>query len=171
MATPVFTPVRHAWPPTPNIEKGRLEQLSTNLGIPEIIQLGEANWDGAEAARVIIWLDETVEDVALRMIDLRNRRIILADHINPIMTDSERTKSNFLLARELDRLARRDSITHALLGVGIYTGQHFSMDWVDQWKETNANLLEVSIFLLDPLLGVGGCYYRIAPKAMNMVVG
>jgi hypothetical protein len=157
--------------PRTYVEEGLLEQVTTNLGAAEITRLDEASRGSSAPARTAIWLDETSEGVSLRIIDLRNSRILLAENFDAALTGSARTRRNLSLIRELDRRARGDSITHAFIDVTVYPEQHFSLDWVDQWGETNANLAGVSLSLFDPVLGAGVAYYRVIPSALNITVG
>jgi hypothetical protein len=153
------------------VEEGRLEQFTTTLGAEEIIRLDENARGKAPPARVAIWLDETPEGVSLRIIDLHNSRIVFVQNFDPGLTEMVRTRRNFTLTEELDRRARGDSLTHTFLDVTIYPGQHISLDWVEQWGDTNANLAGVSLSAYDPLIGVGGAYYRVIPDALNIMVG
>lgn len=157
--------------PRTYVQEGLVEQVTVNLGTPEITRLDEATRGKSAPARTAIWLDETADGVSLRIIDLRNSRILLAENFDASMTGQARTSRNLSLVRELDRRARGDSITHAFFDVTVYPGQHISTDWVDQWGETNANLSGFSLSLFDPVLGVGGCYYRVIPSALNITVG
>lgn len=157
--------------PRTYVQEGLVEQVSTNLGTAEITRLDEATRGNSAPARTAIWLDETTEGVSLRVIDLHNSRILLAENFDAAMTGPARTRRNLALIRELDRRARGDSLTHAFFDVTVYPGQHISTDWVEQWGETNANLSGFSLSLFDPVLGVGGSYYRVIPSAFNITVG
>ncbi len=157
--------------PRTYVQEGLVQQVSTNLETAEITRLDEANRGSSAPARTAIWLDETTEGVSLRIIDLQNSRILLAENFDAAMTGQARTRRNLSLLRELDRRARGDSITHVFFDVTVYPGQHVSTDWMDQWGETNANLSGFSLSLYDPVLGVGGAYYRIIPSAFNISVG
>jgi hypothetical protein len=157
--------------PRTYVQEGLVEQVTTNLGAAEITRLDEANRGSSAPARTAIWLDETPDGVSLRIIDLHNSRILLAENFDAAMTDQARTRRNLSLVRELDRRARGDSITHVFFDVTVYPGQHISTDWVDQWGDTNANLTGFSLSLFDPVLGVGGAYYRVIPSALNITVG
>jgi len=157
--------------PRTYVQEGQLEQVSMNLGAAEITRLDEMSRGNSAPARTAIWLDETAEGVSLRIIDLHNSRILLAENFDAAMTGAARTRRNLSLVRELDRRARGDSITHAFFDVTVYPGQHISTDWVDQWGDTNANLSGFSLSLFDPVLGVGGAYYRVIPSAFNITVG
>jgi hypothetical protein len=53
----------------------------------------------------------------------------------------------------------------------MYPGQNVSMDWVEQWGSTSANLSGVSLSFFDPVLGIGGAYYRVFPQALNITMG
>lgn len=153
------------------VEEGRLEQFTTALGSAEIIRLDENGRGKAPPARAAIWLDETPEGVSLRIIDLHNSRIVFVQNFDPGLTEMVRTQRNFTLTQELERRARGDSLTHTFLDVTVYPGQHVSLDWVEQWGDTNANLAGLSLSAYDPLIGVGGAYYRVIPSAFNLMVG
>lgn len=153
------------------VEEGRLEQSSSEVSVPEIIRLDEGLRGSAAPARTAIWLDETAQGVSLRIIDLRNGRILVAENVDPSLSEMARTKEMLSLSRELDRRARGDSITQAFFDAILYPKQHVSMDWTDQWGDTNANLSGVSLSFFDPVVGVGGVYYRIVPEAANIAVG
>ena len=153
------------------VGEGRLEQAALKLDAPEIIRLDAANRGESAPARCAIWLEETVEGVSLRIVDLRNSRIVLAENFDARLVERGRTTANLRLARELERRARGDSITHTFFDLMVYPGQHFSMDWTDQWGETNANLSGLSLSLYDPVIGIGASYYRVVPQALNLMVG
>ena len=153
------------------VEQGKLEQFTTPLGTAEITRLDELSRGSALPARTAIWLDETVQGVSLRIIDLKNSRIVLAENFDPALTESARTRGNLALARELERRARGDSLTHTFIDVTMYPGQHVSLDWTEQWGATNANLSGVSVSFFDPVLGVGASYFRVVPRALNIMVG
>jgi hypothetical protein len=153
------------------VEEGRLEQFTTTLGADEIIRLDENARGKAPPARVAIWLDETPEGASLRIIDLHNSRIVLVQNFDPGLTELARTRRNFTLTEELERRARGDSLTHTFLDVTVYPGQHISLDFTEQWGDTNANLAGLSVSAFDPVIGVGGAYYRVIPNALNLMVG
>jgi hypothetical protein len=153
------------------IEEGRVEQVTTSVGAAEIVRLDESGRGGAAPARAAVWLDETPQGVSLRIIELGTSRIILAENFDPALAEAARTRRNFTMARELDRRARGDSLTHTFLDLAMYPGQHLSIDWSEQWGDTNANLSGLSLSLFDPVLGIGAAYYRVVPKALNITIG
>ena len=153
------------------VEEGRLEQYTQSLGAPEIVRIDETARGDGPPAKAAIWVDETAYGVALRVVDLRNGRIVIADNFDPQLAGMTRTRRNFTLTRELDRRSRGDALTHTFLDVAMYPGQHISFDVAEQWGQTNANLSGVTLSLFDPVVGVGGHYYRVIPRAMNIMVG
>lgn len=157
--------------PRTYVEPGRVEQVSTAPSLDEIVRLDEGSRGQAAPARTAIWLDETPEGVSLRIVNLANGRIILAANIDPLLTRTARTRRSFTLAQELDRRSRGDSITHTFVDLAVYPGQHLSLDWAEQWGTTNSNLSGFSLSFFDPVLGLGGAYYRALPDAMNISVG
>ncbi len=153
------------------VADGRMEHLSGGLGAVEITRLDEANRGNSAPARTAIWLDENGEGVSLRIVNLKDSRILVAENFDPNLLEQARSRRSIAMARELERRARGDSLTHIFIDVTVYPGQHLSMDWVEQWGETNNNLAGISMSLFDPVLGFGAAYYRIIPSAMNMTVG
>ncbi len=153
------------------IEDGRIEQSTAALDVGEIKRLDERYRGGAAPARSAIWLDETPSGVSLRMVDLSNSRIVAAENFDPYMDEVSQTRRNYTLTEELDRRSRGDSINHAFFDAALYPNLHFSFDWVEQWGATNANLSGLSVSIFDPLLGIGGAYFRVIPSAANITVG
>lgn len=153
------------------VQSGRFEQSSTALGAAEISQLDSIARGTSAPARIAIWLDETIDGVSLRIIDLQNSRIVMAQNFDPSLTEATRTKKGISYSEELDRRARGVSLTHTFIDVAIYPGQHISLDWAEQWGDENRNLSGVSLSLFDPLLGIGAHYFRVIPQALNVMVG
>ncbi|MBI5547941.1 MAG: hypothetical protein HY901_29005, partial [Deltaproteobacteria bacterium] len=157
--------------PRLHVAEGRLEQSTADLSVAEIVRLDESTRGTSAPARAALWLDENPDGVSLRIVDLRNGRIVLAQNFDPAMSEPARTRGRFTLSRELERRARGDSLTHTFVDIVVYPGQHISLDWVDQWGDSNANLSGFSLSLFDPVLGVGGAYYRVFPSVWNLTVG
>ncbi len=153
------------------IANGRFEQSSTALTAAEITRLDALARGKSAPARIAIWLDETTEGVSLKVIDLQNSRIVMAQNFDPSLSEQARTTKGQTFAEELDRRQRGDSLTHTFIDVALYPGQHISLDWAEQWGDTNANLSGVSLSLFDPVLGVGAEYFRVIPQALNLMVG
>lgn len=153
------------------VEDGRLEQVSGDLDTEEIVRLDERYRKDAPPARTAIWLDENAEGVSLRVLDLHNGRILLADNFDPLLTGRARTYRTTTLTRELERRRRGEALTHTFVDVTMYPGQHVSLDWSEQWGDTNANLSGLTLSLFDPLIGAGGHYARAVPSARNLLVG
>jgi len=150
---------------------GRLEHSTGMPDAAEIIRLDEERRGTSPPARTAIWLDETPSGVSLRVLDLRTSQILLAENFDPRLSESTRTEANSTLAREVERRNRGESLTHTFVDVTMYPGQHFSVDWVDQWGDTNANLSGFTLSLYDPVVGVGASYYRVVPGTLKLLVG
>lgn len=157
--------------PRVRVEGGRLEQSSVDPDLPEIVRIDEASRGSAEPARTAIWLDETSQGVSLRLVELKNGRILFAENFDGALAERSATRANVKLARELDRRARGDALTHTFIDLVVYPGQHVSLDWTEQWGDTNANLTGLSFSVYDPVVGVGLSYYRVIPEALNLTVG
>lgn len=153
------------------VAEGRLEQYVGALTTDEILRLDETARGNSQPARTAVWLDETVGGVALRLVDLRTSRLVLAENIDPAMKESARSEEAVALVRELDRRARGDAITQVFMDTALYPAFRWSLDWTEQWGETNRNLSGVSMSLFDPILGIGGAYYRVIPEAWNLMLG
>jgi hypothetical protein len=153
------------------VEDGQMELVSSGLTTDEIVRLDERFRNDSPPARTAIWLDETTDGVSLRVIDLRNGRILVADNFDANLDERTRTTKTISLTRELERRVRGEGITHTFVDMTMYPGQHFSLDWTEQWGDRNANLSGLSVSLFDPVLGVGGTYVRAVPSARNLLVG
>lgn len=157
--------------PRLRVEGGRVEQSSVGLDVPEIVRFDEGVRGKSAPARAAIWLDETVRGVSLRIVDLSNSRVVLAENFDDARTDAEALKRNAWALKEEERRARGDALTHTFIDIAVLPSQHISFDWCEQWGDTNANLAGVSVSAFDPVLGVGGSYFRIIPEAFNLTVG
>lgn len=157
--------------PRVRVEEGRIEQVMGLPGTTEIVKMDAMVRGKGAPAKSAIFLDESAEGVSLRIIDLRNSRVVMAENFDPKLGEPARTKRNIVLAQELDRRARNDSITHAFVDIGVLPHQHISLDWAEQWGESNCNLSGVTISLFDPVIGLGASYYRVLPFALNLMVG
>jgi hypothetical protein len=153
------------------VTEGVLEQSFGVVGIDEILALDAALRGQAAPAKTAIWLDETETGVALRIVDLANGRIVWVESLDPELRELATEAHNFSLTRELHRRIRGDSLTHAFVDLALYPGQHFSLDWVDQWGASNTHLSGFSFSFWDPLVGVGGAYYHVVPSLANTALG
>lgn len=142
------------------VSSGRLERYAGPMGLDEIIRLDDAARGTSQPARTAIWLDEHERGVALRIVDLQTARVVFARNVDPTLHEHTQSARAYARSRELERRARGDSLAHAFVDVALFPGQHVSLDWTEQWGETNANLSGVVISLFDPVMGIGGAYYR-----------
>lgn len=153
------------------VEDGRIEQVATSLSVQDLVRLDEATRGTSPPAVTGIWLDETAEGVAVRMVDLRNGRILIAENVDEKLSTQVQSRDSISKAQELDRRSRGDSLTHLFVDLGIGPQQHVSFDWLEQWGPDNCNLSGFSISVVDPVLGLGVSYFRVIPFAFNLMVG
>lgn len=153
------------------VEDGRLEQVATSLSLQDLARLDELTRGNSARAVSAIWLDETLEGVAVRIVDLRNGRIVLAENIDQNLSSTIESRKTTTLAQELERRARGDALSHVFVDLGLLPQQHVSLDWLEQWGPDNANLSGFSLSIVDPFAGLGVSYFRVIPIAWNLMVG
>ncbi len=147
--------------PRTEVEQGRMVHTTGPIALDEIVRLDDRFRGDAARARTAIWLDETPDGVALRITDLRTSGVVFAQNVDPDLIEFQRSENSFKLSAELERRTRGESLTHAIVDIGLFPGQHVSLEWDDQWGDTNANLSGLVISLFDPVLGIGVSYARI----------
>jgi hypothetical protein len=153
------------------VEDGRLEQYASSLSVQDLVRLDEATRGTTSRAVSAIWIDETIEGVALRIVDLRNARILLAENIDQNLTSVTTSSKTVTFAQEIERRSRGDSIAHLFVDIGMLPQQHLSLDWLEQWGPDNANLSGFTLSIVDPFIGLGLSYFRVIPPALNLMVG
>jgi hypothetical protein len=139
--------------------------------LADVLALDAATRGPAPAARLGAWLDETPTGVALRLVDLADGSVLLSRHLEPGLDTVIRSARQVTVTEDIRRRLRGDSLTHVHWNLGLYPGQHLSLELLDQFGPTRADLAGLSLTLLNPLLGVGGAYQRIFPEAWNLAVG
>lgn len=140
------------------------------IGLDEVVRLDDLYRGDAEAARAAIWVDEQRGGVSIRIVDLHTGAVLFAQNIDPTLTEVKNTARMYTLSEELERRARGDSLTQSFVDVALYPAQHVSLDWTDQWGDTNRNLSGVTISLFDPVFGIGAAHYRVI-DVLNVSVG
>lgn len=149
---------------------GRLTQSSGPVSLDEIVALDERYRGQGERARTATWIDETQGGVAVRIVDLRSGGVVFAANVEPDLRWQQGTARTHSLTAELERRARGESLTHAIVDLALYPGQHIAFEWADQWGDTNQNLSGFVFSAFDPVLGVGASYHRVLPW-LDMSVG
>ena len=149
---------------------GRLELSAGPIGLDEIRRLDDRYRGRSAPARAAAWIDETATGVSLRVVDLSTGRVVFAQNVEPDLRSYRGAARSFRLAAELERRSRRESLTHALLDLALYPGQHADLEWLDQWGESNANLTGVVLSFFDPVFGVGLGHHR-ALEWQNLLLG
>lgn len=152
------------------VGEGYLMQSSGPASLDEVIAFDERYRGQSEPAKAGVWIEEIQSGVAVRFVDLRTGRILFAGNIEPDLRSYQGSQRTYRLSEELERRSRGESLTHAMFDLAVYPGQHISMEWVDQWGETNSNLSGFVLSLYDPVLGVGASYHRVLPW-LHMTVG
>jgi len=142
------------------VEDGTLDYQSGTASLDEIAQLDEQTRGTAPAAKSAIWVDEHSAGVAVRIVDLRTGRVLLAQNLDPQLIEYTNSQRQYSLSEELARRARGDSLTQTFVDFAIYPGQHLSMDWTDQWGKKNDKLSGVTISFFDPIVGIGAAHYQ-----------
>lgn len=153
-----------------DMRDGRLVQTSGPIALDEIVALDDRYRGESARAKAAVWIDETASGVSLRITDLRTARVIFAQNVDPDLLEYRGSARSQKRAAELERRIRGDSLTHAIFDIALYPGQHVSLEWVDQWGETNANLAGIVISAIDPVLGLGVSWHR-ALEWGNIMVG
>lgn len=156
--------------PRAYVEGGSMTYQTGPVGLDEIVRLDDQSRGEAQPARTAIWLDEHRGGVSVRIVDLRTARVVFAQNVDPHLVEDENTQRIYTLSEELERRSRGDGLTQAFVDLTLYPGQHFSLDWTDQWGKTNANLSGVCLSLYDPVVGVGAVHYRRV-ELYNVLVG
>lgn len=141
--------------------QGILEHRSGPIGLDEVIRLDTNTRGTAEPAKAAIWLDEHESGVSLKIIDLGTGRVLFAENIDPALQENADTQDLMRVAEDLERRQRGDSLTHAFVDLSLLPAQHFSLDWTDQWGETNRNFTGFTLSFFDPVVGLGLAYYRV----------
>lgn len=149
---------------------GRLEQTSGPASLDEVRALDDRYRGGATPAKTGIWIDETASGVAVRIVELSTGQVIFAQNVDPELREYSGSARSFKMSAELERRISGNSITHAFVDLALYPGQHVSLEWADQWGQTNANLSGIVLSIVDPVAGLGATYYR-ALEWGNILVG
>ncbi len=152
------------------VEDGFMAYQTGAVGIDEVIRLDEQTRGSSRPARTAIWVDESMYGVSVRIVDLRNGSVLLAQNFDPNMVEKRRTHKTYSLAAEYERRATRGSLTQGFVDIALYPNQHISFDWTDQWGKTNANMSGLSLSMVDPILGIGAAHYRRV-ELWNILIG
>jgi hypothetical protein len=157
--------------PRLSVQNGRMEHNSVAVSVDEVVAIDLQNRGPGAPARAAVWLDETTDGVAIRVISLENSQILYARNFDGRLQEESRTARNLSITDDLQRRLRGDSLTHIFIDAAVYPGQHFSADVVDQFGDKNLDMAGITFSLYDPVVGVGAVYYRAIPEAFNLTVG
>jgi hypothetical protein len=152
------------------VEDGRMTWSAGAATLDEVAALDARLRGDAPPARSAIWLDEQAAGVSVRVVELSTGRVLLAQNLDPDLTERARTERTHTWSAEVERRARGDSLTQAFVDLSLFPRQHIALDWTDQWGRTNANFSGVTLTLIDPIVGVGAVHYRRL-RPLNTQVG
>ena len=113
----------------------------------------------------------TDDGVAIRLVSLRTGQILFAQNIDGRLQEQMRSAQTFTFTDDVERRLRGESLTHVWLDLALVPGQHVSLDVVDQFGDKNLDMAGITVSALDPIVGVGGVYYRVIPEAFNLTIG
>jgi hypothetical protein len=150
---------------------GTLQYSSGALTLEEIVAIDTNTRGKGAPARTAAWIDETDSGVAVRIVSLATGEILFAQNFDGALREEKRTGEVFNFTSDVQRRLRGEALTHIFIDAALYPGQHFSLDVVDQFGSRNLDMAGITLSLTDPVLGVGGAYYRVIPEAFNLTVG
>ncbi len=152
------------------VSEGALSYQTGPVSLDEVARLDAQSRGESPPARSAIWVDEHRGGVSVRIVDLASARVVFAQNVDPFLVENANSRRTATMAEELERRARGDSVTQAFVDLALYPGQHLSIDWTEQWGETNNNLSGLTLSVLDPVVGVGASHYR-SLRFANILVG
>lgn len=154
------------------VRENGLELISPDsMTLADVADFDNAMRGTAPPAQTGWWFSETPEGISVRGVSLVTGKIVFAQNVSPSLASQARSQRNYTATRDLLRRQRGESLTHTLFDLGVYPGQHFSVDWLEQWGQFNQRFFGVSISVFDPVLGLGASYAEAFPGLMNSLLG
>ena len=157
--------------PRVQAEGGAFVYSSGAMSIAEIVATDTDTRGAGAPAAAAAWIDETDDGVAIRLVSLRTGQILFAQNIDGRLQEQMRSAQTFTFTDDVERRLRGESLTHVWLDLALVPGQHVSLDVVDQFGDKNLDMAGITVSALDPIVGVGGVYYRVIPEAFNLTIG
>lgn len=157
--------------PRATMRDGAFVYAAGTLSLAEIVAIDSDMRGAAAPAMAAAWIDETNGGIAIRIISLSTGRILYAENLDGQLRARERTARTFRFTDDQERRLRGESLTHVAIDIGLLPGQHISLDVLDQFGDKNLDLAGISVSAIDPIIGVGGAYYRVIPEAFNLTLG
>jgi hypothetical protein len=157
--------------PRATMRDGAFVYAAGTLSLAEIVAIDTDMRGAAAPAMAAAWIDETNDGIAIRIISLSTGRILYAENLDGQLRARDRTARTFRFTDDQERRQRGESLTHVAIDIGLLPGQHISLDVLDQFGDKNLDLAGISVSAIDPILGIGGAYYRIIPEAFNLTLG
>lgn len=157
--------------PRATMRDGAFVYAAGTLSLAEIVAIDTDMRGAAAPAMAAAWIDETNDGIAIRIISLSTGRILYAENLDGQLRARDRTARTFRFTDDQERRQRGESLTHVAIDIGLLPGQHISLDVLDQFGDKNLDLAGISVSAIDPILGIGGAYYRVIPEAFNLTLG
>ncbi|MEM6732398.1 MAG: hypothetical protein AAF658_12640, partial [Myxococcota bacterium] len=110
------------------VESGLLLQATGPLGLEELRALDARTRGDQSPAKTAVWLDETGTGVSYRFVSLEDGHVELAANVDPTMGEKVRTIGTVNLAKEAERRARGESLTHGVADFALFPRQHISLE-------------------------------------------
>lgn len=142
-----------------------------SMTLTDIADFDNAMRGSSPPAQTGWWFSETTEGISVRGVSLATGKIVFAQNVSPSLVSQARSQRNYTAARDLLRRQRGESLTHTVFDLGVYPGQHFSVDWLEQWGQFNQRFFGVSLSAFDPVLGLGATYAEAFPALENSLLG
>ncbi len=146
-------------------------EYNTSLTLPEIARTDRELRGQGVPARSAVWLEETPGGIAVRIVALDNAQVLFSGNFDGRQRERVSTNRAFNATLDLGRRLRGESLTHILVDAAVFPGQHFSLDVVEQFGESNEHLAGLTFSLTDPIAGIGGAYYYVIQPAWNLTLG
>jgi hypothetical protein len=152
-------------------DAGGVRYDTGEINLADLVALDAAARGSSPPARMAIWLQETPSGVALRVVDLKDGSLLLARHLDAGLATLQRSARQVSVTEDMHRRLRGDSLTHVHWNLGLFPGQHFGFDVLDQFGPTRQDLAGLTISFVNPVGGIGASYEHIFPEALNLAVG
>ena len=158
--------VPRAW-----VADGNMLYQTGPAGLDEVRRLDDQTRGEALPARTAIWVDEQRGGVGIKIVDLRNGRVLFAQNIDPYLVEERNTFRYISLSEELERRNRRRGLSQGFFDVAVgFPAAHVSMDFTDQWGKRNNQFSGATITVTDPFVGLGAVHYT-SINFINMMFG
>jgi hypothetical protein len=148
------------------IEKG--QGLRLHNGELSLAELGTLKQDPRySAAKSLTMVRETPAGVEIRVMELVDGRILLAETVDATETLADlRPKGAW--GWERDRRLRGEGLNYVFFNLGLYPSPVVQLEFLEQWGERNQHISGVGLSLIGPTLALGGIYHYMIPQMRRL---